>query len=158
MLSQRVTSTGLQDYDRVRFATQGLSLQIAEERPLGIGPGQAEEVLGYATHSMYLRILSENGITALLALLVFIGATMARALTVVRRGENQWFRELNLAVLACVAGHLINSIFIDTVHWRHIWFIYALPWAPARLRVSAWRSRLPLRRLAVVSASRTYKG
>jgi O-antigen ligase len=158
MLSQRVTSNGLQDYDRVRFATQGLSFQTAEERPLGIGPGQAEEVLGYATHSMYLRILSENGIAALLALLVFIGATMARALAVVRYGENQWFRELNLAVFACIAGHLINSIFIDTVHWRHIWFIYALPWAPARLRAFSWRSPFPVRRLAVVSAPRTYRG
>ena len=158
MLSMRLTSTGLQDYDRTRFATQGLSLQTAEERPLGIGPGQAEEVLGYATHSMYLRILSENGIVALLAVGVFIGATMARALTVIRRGENQWSRELNLAVFACIVGHLINSIFIDTVHWRHIWFIYALPWAPARLRTFAWLSAVPARRLTVVGAPRTYRG
>ena len=142
MLDVRVTSNGLQDYDRIRFATQSLSLETAEEQPLGIGPGQAEQVFGYATHSMYMRILSENGLAALIALLVFVGATAARALTLVRRADSEWVREVNLVVLACIIGHLANSVVIDTVHWRHIWFVYALPWAPACLRGQLWGSRL----------------
>lgn len=130
----RLGESGLQGYDSARFATQRLALDAAVEHPLGIGPGQAEQVFGYATHSSYLRILSENGIVALLALLAFNGLTMARALRVLKRGEDQWLREVNLVAFACIAGHLINSAVVDTVHWRHIWFIYALPWAPARLR------------------------
>jgi O-antigen ligase len=140
MLSARVTSNGLQNYDRVRFATQALALQMAEERPLGIGPGQVETNFDYSTHSMYLRILTENGIFGLLGLLGFIGATMARSVSVIEHAEDPWYREINLVVLACIAGHLVNSFVIDTVHWRHIWFIYALPWAPARLQKYAPRA------------------
>jgi hypothetical protein len=134
MLGKRLTSNGLQDYDRIRFATQSLAIATAEERPFGIGPGQAEVVFDYATHSMYVRLLSENGVLGLMALLVFIVATIARCTAVIQRAEDPWFREVNLIVLACIAGHLFNSFVIDTVHWRHIWFIYALPWAPVRLR------------------------
>ena len=142
MMAVRVTQNGLQKYDRIRFATQLLSLDVAEERPLGIGPGQAELVFGYATHSMYLRILSENGVIALLALLGFIGATIGRSWTVMQHTRNPWVRELNVVILACIAGHLVNSVVIDTVHWRHIWFIYALPWANVRLPSSVLRRRV----------------
>lgn len=133
MLALRLTPTGLQNYDRVRFATQSLALETAQARPLGIGPGQSEVLFNYSTHSMYLRVLSENGGIALLALLIFIGATMARSIALIRRAENPWLREINVVVLATIAGHLVNSFVIDTVHWRHIWFIYSLPWVSAQL-------------------------
>lgn len=149
MLAQRVTSSGLQSYDRVRFATQTLALETAEKHPLGLGPGQVEELFDYSTHSMYVRILSENGVIALLALLIFIGATMARSISVIERAEDPWFREMNLVVLACIVGHLVNSFVIDTVHWRHIWFIYALPWSPVSLR------KYPLRAATALSRVRT---
>ncbi|MDP9054610.1 MAG: hypothetical protein M3N93_09960, partial [Acidobacteriota bacterium] len=134
MMAMRITSNGLQNYDRIRFATQNLALEHARTHLLGIGPGQVELVFNYATHSMYIRILSENGIFALLAILVFIFATVARSIRLIEHAEDPWYREVNLVVLACIAGHLANSFAIDTVHWRHIWFLYALPWAPARVQ------------------------
>jgi len=50
-----------------------------------------------------------------------------------RHAADPWIREVNLAVFACICGHLVNSFVIDTVHWRHIWFIYGLPWVSAPL-------------------------
>jgi O-antigen ligase len=149
MLSQRVTSNGLQNYDRTRFATQNLALEMAERRPLGMGPGQVELAFDYSTHSMYLRILTENGIIALLALLVFIGATIYRSIAVIGRAEDPWYKEINLVVLACIAGHLVNSLVIDTVHWRHIWFIYALPWAPVQFHDFRMRMASAIPRVTV---------
>lgn len=139
MLALRITSSGLQDYDRVRFATQDQALEMAQRRPLGIGPGQSEVILEYATHSMYMRVLIENGLIALLALLAFIGATMVRAWKQAATARTGWLRSVHLVVFACIAGHLVNSFFIDTVHWRHIWFIYALPWLPLHARGYAQR-------------------
>lgn len=133
MLELRVNSDRLQNYDRVRFATQSLALEVAEKHPFGIGPGQSEEVFDYATHSMYLRILSENGIGALLALLFFIGLTLRRCVILMRRAVDPWIREVSLVVFGCICGHLVNSFVIDTVHWRNIWFIYALPWVTVPL-------------------------
>jgi len=134
MFTMRVNSDRFQDYDRVRFATQSLALEAAQQHPLGIGPGQSEAVFDYATHSLYLRILSENGVGALFALLFFIGATLARCWTLIRRAADPWIREINLVVFACICGHVANSFVIDTVHWRNIWFIYALPWVGVPLQ------------------------
>jgi O-antigen ligase len=154
MLVVRANSNHLQDYDRVRFATQAIALESAQERPLGIGPGQSEAVFSYATHSVYLRILSENGVLALLAIIAFIVTTMARCVTMIRRAADPWVRDLNLAILACIAGHLVNSFVIDTVHWRSIWFIYALPWVAARLRLRLHPMQaLALRRSAMSGVS-----
>src|SRR6202044_1878067 len=88
MLKLRVNSDRLQDYDRVRFATQSLALEAARTHPFGIGPGQSEAVFDYSTHSMYLRILTENGVFALAALLAFIGLTLARCLTLMRHAAD----------------------------------------------------------------------
>ena len=134
MMAMRVTKSGLQDYDRVRFATQELALKTSLERPLGIGPGQVEVLFDISTHSMYLRILSENGYLGLAAFLVFIGVTLARSLRMTFQKPRTFHGDLSLIVSACIVGHLVNSFVIDTVHWRHIWILYALAWMPAPQR------------------------
>jgi hypothetical protein len=35
------------------------------------------------------------------------------------------------ALLAAWCGLLANSVFIDTLHWRHLWLVAALIWAAA---------------------------
>ena len=37
------------------------------------------------------------------------------------------------ALLAAWCGALANSVFIDTLHWRHLWLLAALIWAGAAL-------------------------
>jgi hypothetical protein len=39
------------------------------------------------------------------------------------------------ALLAAWCGVLANSLFIDTLHWRHLWLLAALIWAGAALRI-----------------------
>jgi O-antigen ligase len=139
-LAERITPSGLQNYDEDRFATQNLAFEAAARQPMGIGPGQSEVIFNYSTHSLYLRVLTENGVIGLIALLVFIGSTLGRSVTLIRHSEDRWVQDTNLVVLATIIGHLVNSFVIDTVHWRHIWFIYALPWVSARYH--EWSSRL----------------
>jgi hypothetical protein len=38
------------------------------------------------------------------------------------------------ALLAAWCGLLANSLFIDTLHWRHLWLLAALIWAGTALR------------------------
>ena len=131
MMAMRVTKSGLQDYDRVRFATQELALKTSLERPFGIGPGQVEVLFEISTHSMYLRILSENGYLGLAGFLAFVGVTLARSVRTTFEKPGSFRSDLSLVVSACIVGHLVNSFVIDTVHWRHIWIMYALAWMPA---------------------------
>jgi hypothetical protein len=40
------------------------------------------------------------------------------------------------ALLAAWCGMLANSVFIDTLHWRHLWAFAALIWAGRRRPVA----------------------
>ena len=128
MMAERVTKTGLQGYDRDRFHAQRMAYQSALVRPLGIGPGQAEEQFDYATHSSYMRVLSENGFVGFFAYLGFVLLTLGRSLAMTRRTKSIFWRRVFLIAAACIIGHMVNSAVVDTVHWRHYWFLLALPW------------------------------
>ena len=128
MMAERVTKTGLQGYDRDRFHAQRMAYQSALVRPLGIGPGQAEEQFDYATHSSYMRVLSENGFVGFFAYLGFVLLTLGRSLAMTRRTNSIFWRRVFLIAAACIVGHMVNSAVVDTVHWRHYWFLLALPW------------------------------
>jgi hypothetical protein len=128
MIAHRVTSSGLQGYDRDRFRTQRMALDSVIQRPLGIGPGQAEQTFHYATHSSYMRVLSENGVVGAAAFVVFITASLIRGLVMGWRTRDPFWRKIFFIASACILGHIINSGVVDTVHWRHLWLLLALPW------------------------------
>ena len=129
MISLRLGSDGLQTYDGDRFSTQTKALEMAIEQPFGIGPGQAEIAFDYSTHSTYLRLLSENGPLALSAFAALLVLTLLRAIHGARTLKSGNWRILMAITTASLAGYIVNSFVIDTVHWRHIWLFLALPWA-----------------------------
>jgi hypothetical protein len=128
MMDKRVTSNGLQSYDRDRFRTQRLAMDAAEARPLGIGPGQAELAFDYATHSSYMRVLSENGWIGEFAYVAFILVSLGRALWMGCTTRDPFWKKIFFISAACILGHMVNSGVVDTVHWRHYWLLLALPW------------------------------
>jgi O-Antigen ligase len=130
MLAVRLGQGGMQGYDQIRFQTQQLAVRAAIDQPLGIGPGQSEGTFTYATHSSYVRVLGENGLLGLFCFVSFLIATLVQAMAQVGRAQTRQWRSIYLAAAACICGHLINSGVVDTVHWRHFWFLLALPWAP----------------------------
>jgi O-antigen ligase len=129
MMEIRLGSAGLQDYDADRFNTQAMAVESSIEQPFGLGPGQAEEVFNYATHNTYLRVLSENGLLGFLSFATFAVLTLIRAIRFAAKPGNENWRLLMTVTAASLVGHLINSFVIDTLHWRHIWLFFALPWA-----------------------------
>lgn len=130
MLAKRVTSNGLQNYDRDRFRTHQLARQSAIERPFGIGPGQAEETFQYATHSSYMRALSENGFFGLATYVFFVLVCLGFGLKKVAVTTDPFWIKVYLIASSCIVGHIINSYVVDTIHWRHYWLILALPFVP----------------------------
>ena len=107
---------GLQDYDSVRFEVQERAVtgQSGSSWALGMGPGQFEVVHVYATHSLYLRILAENGLLAFVPFAAFL------VLHIVRIGQGGG------TILAILIGQLLNGFVIDTLHWRHLWVLLGL--------------------------------
>lgn len=115
-----------QSYDTNRFDNQLFSLELAERRLFGIGPGQyTSPRFTQDPHNVYLRVLVENGVVGLIALVVLVGASLFYGLAgVLRRGRVVWMHTASVAV---VLGIAVESLVIDTLHWRHFFFFLALP-------------------------------
>ncbi|HXE12755.1 MAG TPA: O-antigen ligase family protein [Bryobacteraceae bacterium] len=144
MMAQRLTSTGLQGYDKDRFATQHLALEAALAHPLGIGPGQVEEAFHYSTHSSYMRVLGENGFIGEIGYVAFVLVCLGRGIVMGWKTQDPYWEKIYFIASACILGHIINSAVVDTLHWRHYWFLLALPWyQPNALteRMHRWRVR-----------------
>jgi O-antigen ligase len=129
----------LQGYDTQRFATQRAGLALAERHPLGIGPGQFDIREPISSHNTYVRVLSEQGVLGFAALAGVLLGTLALAARNAAAGRSTYGIG-SAALLAAWCGLLANSFFIDTLHWRHLWFVAALIWAGAML---GYRSRTP---------------
>lgn len=122
--------TEMQSYDTERFATQNAALTLGFDNPLGVGPGQSFLFLDYATHSLYLRVFSENGLLGFISLFAFICLTLIRSLMLSQRASNSWQKSMFALTAAAIIGTLINSFTIDSLHWRHFWFLLAIGWMP----------------------------
>ena len=134
-LQERAT---LQSYDSERFLAQRTGLELAFQKPVGIGPGQFEgrsivetgNTYPVATHSIYVRALAEQGLLGLLALLgVLLGTLLLAARNAL--GGRDTYGIGSASLLAAWVGLMVNSAVVDTAHWRQLWVIAALIWVGA---------------------------
>ena len=121
VMSRRWTFYG---YDEARFSIQRRGIVAAFTHPIGVGPGGWPN-----THSLYVRTLAEHGVLGLASLVLLIGGLM---LPLVRRawqgGAAKGILPDRLLV-ATIAGQLVNSVVIDSIHWRHLWILLGLAWS-----------------------------
>jgi O-antigen ligase len=117
----------LQTYDTQRFGAQRTGIELAAQHPAGIGPGQFELVSPVSAHSSYVRALAEQGILGLAIVAALFLATLIFAGTNAIAGRDTYGIG-SAALLAAWVGLLVNSFVVDTLHWRHLWFVAALIW------------------------------
>jgi O-antigen ligase len=122
--------TGLQAYDAERFGAQRTGMELASQFPFGVGPGQFEVMSPLASHSSYVRVLAEQGVLGFFAFLALMLATLLFAIRNAVVGKST-FGIGSAALLACWCGLIVNSLAVDTLHWRHLWLIAALIWVAA---------------------------
>jgi O-antigen ligase len=130
-----------QSYDTQRFGAQELGLKIASSNPVGIGPGQFEQVAPISAHSTYVRALAEEGVIGFVLLAALLVGTLLLAIRNVVVGSSTYGIS-SAALLAVWCGILANSLFVDTLHWRHLWVVAALIWAGAMLPGAARAAQL----------------
>ncbi|WP_168188869.1 O-antigen ligase family protein [Thermoflavimicrobium daqui] len=119
---------GFQTYDDDRFATQMDAIQQGIQNPLGIGPGQSEIIYLLSTHNLYIRVFTESGFIGFLGLIGLLIITLKRCIrfSFLASYQKQAYFALYTAVLI---GIFANSLFIDSLHWRHLWLFLSVPWA-----------------------------
>jgi O-antigen ligase len=141
LLTQRI---GAQEYDAERFGVQALVLSILNWAPLGIGPGQSEVLLPTAPHNLYLLVLLENGIFAAFAFYTFLAVTLGICFRNALRRRSA-FQDVYICCTAILAGMLVNSLVIDSLHWRHFFLFLAIPIGLARYERRRARSSVAAR-------------
>jgi len=120
----------LQSYDSSRFSAQSLGWQLGWTHPVGVGPGQFTFHSPVASHSTYVRLFAEQGFLGLLLWIALLLMTLVMALRNVVVGMDT-FGIGSAALLGAWCGLIFNSVFVDTLHWRHLWVVAALIWAGA---------------------------
>ncbi|GJD21808.1 conserved hypothetical protein [Rivularia sp. IAM M-261] len=117
-----------QSYDNDRFEAQKIGLEYFINNPfIGIGPGQFELVYPISSHSLYIRLIAETSLLGFLSFISFILITLNRSFRYAIK-RNYEYQKIFIIVTSSIIGILINSIVIDTIHWRHFWLLLALPW------------------------------
>ena len=129
MLQLRASTQG---YDDDRFANQAAAIALAWDHPWGIGPGATEGHFTISAHSLYVRAFVENGRLGLWATVGLLFASQLRAIWAAMRARDPQAQRLLAVVAAALCGVVVESAVIDTVHWRHLWLLLALAWAPRR--------------------------
>jgi O-antigen ligase len=119
-----------QTYDAERFQAQRIGVGLAERHVLGIGPGQVEVEGPVSTHSIYVRVLAEQGVIGLAVLVGVLAGTLLIAVGNLVAGRSSLGVDAAV-LLATWCGLLANSAFVDTLHWRHLWIVAALIWVGA---------------------------
>jgi hypothetical protein len=112
-----------QAYDTDRFARQLEGVHVGLTHLFGLGPG----AWGNA-HSLYARTFAEHGVFGLFFLLFGFFVLSIRTLFRAWQETDKSYGLSARILIAAIAGHLLNSFVIDTIHWRHFWLILALSW------------------------------
>jgi len=129
----------VQNYDMKesgRFSRQLSVIERALETPIGIGAGQSIQKynFGMEPHNIYLQLLIESGWIGALAFYAFLALTLGKAFRFVFQPST--IQAVYIVGFASIIGLLAQSLFIDSTHWRHMYFLLALLWGP----LLAWRT------------------
>ena len=144
----------LQEYDAVRFTAQRQAMTTVFREPLGLGPGQANEVLIQNPHNAYLHVAAENGWVGAIGFICLIVLTLHRTFKGAVQNREP-LQDYFLVIGAALFGVLLNSMVIDSLHWRHLWLLLAIPWglplegaserkAPHGISVRSSRTGIPV--------------
>lgn len=120
-MSDRV---GMQSYDASRWANMVAAIEEMFDHPLGIGQAQYQLTSYNGIHSLYLSLGAESGIGVLVCFLVISGYCLLRS---IRMSGLRNEKESRLAAFsaAIILGVLVNSLVLNTIHWRHLFMTLA---------------------------------
>ncbi|SLN64335.1 O-antigen ligase family protein [Roseisalinus antarcticus] len=134
----------LQAYDTDRFTNWARAIDVITREPLGIGPGHyvgqnhfPQSEFDLATHNLYLKVTVENGWLGLVCFLLAIAVVLVGLSRTWTQRDGR--EPIRIAVFAVVIGQLVNSVVVDSLHWRH--FFVVLGFACCEIALAAqWRA------------------
>ena len=118
----------MQNYDTDRFEAQHRALILAMEHPLGIG-ARSFAYMGNDTldvHNVYLSMFLNSGWLGGFLFIYLIVLTLIRGLAASLKTSA--FQNLLIVTYASYVAVILESVIIDSDHWRHLFLIIGLLW------------------------------
>jgi hypothetical protein len=118
-----------QSYDEGHFGRFGryiLGVQLALDRPFGIGPYQFAPLFSEDPHNTFLNAFMCGGWLSGLCYLTTVLITVARGFRFIT-ARVPW-QPMYLAVYAAYLGTVAESAIIDIDHWRHYFLLLGVLW------------------------------
>src|SRR3954454_19682064 len=109
-----------------RFGRHILGAELSLDRPFGIGPLQFHKIFPEDPHNTYLNAFLSGGWLSGLVYLTLVLTTLIRGLRFVFVAT-PW-RTTYLAVYCAFVGTAIESVIIDSDHWRHYFLVLGVVW------------------------------
>jgi len=124
--SAEINRVNSNDLDDTSENIPDTNINILLKKLIGISAGQYEENFERSAHSLLIRTIVENGLLGVILLFVFIGKVFFRMIKgLLVEASNSPIFPIPV-LLAVLTGIMVNGLFIDTIHWRHMWVFFAL--------------------------------
>lgn len=91
---------------------------------IGIGFDTFRHREGMITHSLYMKILAEQGLMGMLVFIIFISVILRQGFILYRHAENRLYKGIGLGFFLCVSVHLVGSITGDQSMYYNLMLIY----------------------------------
>ncbi|WP_158406107.1 O-antigen ligase family protein [Desulfobacula toluolica] len=91
---------------------------------IGIGFDTFRHVEGMITHSLYMKILAEQGLMGMLVFIIFIFVILRQGFILYLYAENSLYKGIGLGFFLCVSVHLVGSITGDQSLYYNLMLIY----------------------------------
>lgn len=120
----------IQAYDTDRFDSQRFAFETWLKQPFGVGPGHfispknfPESRFPLDPHNLSLKLLAERGFLAFLSFwAILIYCQFNNLIIGLKKYDRSW---ISVALFCYGMGFIVNSIFIDALHWRHLYIFIA---------------------------------
>lgn len=124
-----VARTHLQAYDNDRFSNWGTFFHLMLRQPVGIGPGHCvgtvyfpQSHCSHDPHNIFLKVAVENGWLGAVSYFGAIGVLMIGLMRIFPLKDGR--EPIRIAVFAILAGQFVNSLVVDSLHWRHLFYMF----------------------------------
>lgn len=101
-------------------------MYFAEQPLFGIGFDTFRHKEGMITHSLYMKILAEQGLFGLAIFILFIGALLRKSYVLFKKSGSSLGRGIGLGFFLCVVTHLAGSISGDQSLYYNLMAIFWL--------------------------------
>lgn len=132
-VSEKTAESSAVDVGGVELDTVGrkelwdkAKMYFAEQPLFGIGFDTFRHKEGMITHSMYMKILAEQGLFGLSIFILFISALLGKSYVLFRKSGSSIGRGVGLGFFLCVVSHLAGSISGDQSLYYNLMAIFWL--------------------------------